>query len=207
MIVNSTPEKSAPRRRSARGEAARERILHAAVEAFAKDGYQGCSLARIASDVGLSQAGLLHHFPTKEDLLAAVLDERDRLDTRRFLADGAEGIEILSALEKLVEYNTYLTGMVQSFTVLAGESTADLHPARDWFQSRYDNVRAMVADELWKGIDRGEIHPDTDCTAIAAEIVATIDGLQLQWLLDPKKIDMPELFRNYTSRLRDAIRR
>ncbi|WP_207922021.1 TetR/AcrR family transcriptional regulator [Saccharopolyspora terrae] len=205
MIANSTPEGSAPRRRSARGEAARERILHAAVEAFAQDGYQGCSLARIASEVGLSQAGLLHHFPTKEDLLAAVLDERDRLDTRRFLADGAEGIDVLAALEKLVEYNTYLTGMVQSFTVLAGESTADLHPARDWFQNRYDNVREMIAAELRTGVERGEIRADTDCEGIAAELVATIDGLQLQWLLAPKKIDMPALFRQYTSRLRNAI--
>ncbi|WP_406689914.1 TetR family transcriptional regulator [Saccharopolyspora sp. ID03-671] len=180
--------------------------MHAAVEAFARDGYQACSLARIASEVGLSQAGLLHHFPTKEDLLAAVLDERDRLDTRRFLADGAEGIEMLTALEKLVEYNTYLTGMVQSFTVLAGESTADLHPAREWFTTRYDNVRTMIADELRKGVAHGDVRPDTDCDAIAAEIVATIDGLQLQWLLDPEKVDMPALFRAYAARLRAALK-
>jgi AcrR family transcriptional regulator len=202
VIVNSTPRGGAPRRRSARGEAARERILRAAVTAFARDGYQGCSLSRIAAEVGLSQAGLLHHFSTKEDLLAAVLDERDRTDARRFLASARAGIGVLEALEQVVECNAYLEGLVQAFTVLAGESTADLHPARDWFQGRYQRLRTLIADDLRVGVEQGEIRADADCAAVAAEVVSMMDGLQLQWLLAPEEIDMPELFRHYTRRLR-----
>ncbi|MDI2026996.1 TetR family transcriptional regulator C-terminal domain-containing protein [Saccharopolyspora sp. TS4A08] len=83
---------------------------------------------------------------------------------------------------------------------------ADLHPAREWFTTRYDNVRTMIADELRKGVAHGDVRPEADCDAIAAEIVATIDGLQLQWLLAPEKVDMPALFRAYAARLRAALK-
>lgn len=207
MIVNGHPPGSTPRRRSARGDAARERILHAAGDAFARNGFQGCSLARIAADVGLSQAGLLHHFACKEDLLVAVLDERDRLNSERFLVGEVSGLAMLDALEQLVDYNTYLYGLVQAFTVLAGESTAEQHPGRPWFQRRYERVRTLIADGLRAGTKSGEIREDTDCDAIASELIATMDGLQVQWLLAPDDIDMAAAFRQYTQRLRRSISR
>jgi AcrR family transcriptional regulator len=62
------------------GRARRTRILHIAMEEFAENGYRGASLARIAERAELSQPGLLHHFHTKEELLAATLDLRDEMD-------------------------------------------------------------------------------------------------------------------------------
>jgi AcrR family transcriptional regulator len=68
---------------AARSEAARERVLQATLRALATNGYQGSSLAGIAEAAGLTTAGLLHHFPSKEQLLVAVLAERDRSDGAR----------------------------------------------------------------------------------------------------------------------------
>ncbi|MGY2061863.1 TetR/AcrR family transcriptional regulator, partial [Nocardia gipuzkoensis] len=62
-----------------RGEARKERILEVALKTFAENGFRGASIAEIADRCGLSQPGLLHHFPTKAALLSAVLDYRDRL--------------------------------------------------------------------------------------------------------------------------------
>lgn len=206
MIANSPVPENHVVRRSARGAAARERILLAATEAFARDGFQGCSLARIAAEVGLSQAGVLHHFPTKEGLLVAVLDERDRLDIERFLSAGEQtGIAVLDALEKLVEYNAYLYGIVQAFTVLAGESTAEQAPGRPWFQERYQHVRGMIADALRSGVKSGEVREGVNCDAVAVELMAVMDGLQIQWLLAPDDVDMPAVFRPYVQRLRDSL--
>ena len=193
--------------RHARSDAARERIVAAALKAIASSGYQGTSLARIAADAGLSQAGLLHHFPSKEELLVAVLAERDRLDGARFrLADaGFEGLAALDRLVQLVEHNTLVPGLVQAFTVLAGESVSDHHPARAWFQDRYPRRRANIAAALRAGIDAGEIRADVDCDALAAEIIAMMDGLQLQWLLDPDGVDMATTFADYIQGVRRAI--
>ena len=84
--MTQTP--SLPRVRKPRGEyaktsAKRTAILDAALEVFAESGYRSGSLRDVAGKVGMSEAGLLHHFPNKSALLAAVLDRRDRRALRR----------------------------------------------------------------------------------------------------------------------------
>lgn len=66
---------ASPRRRSA--EASRARILDSAAGAFARGGYNGASLDRIAQHAGLTTAGVLHHFASKQEVLAALLGSRD----------------------------------------------------------------------------------------------------------------------------------
>lgn len=185
--------------RRPRTEAVRERVLQAAMNAIAAEGYQGCSLARIAAEAGLSNAGLLHHFPSKEHLLVAVLDERDRLDTVRFgLAEGGfVGLAALDRLTRLVEHNALVPRMVQVFTVLSGESVGEQHPAKEWFQRRYERLRTGIAGAIRTGIGTGEIQPTVDCDVLAAEILAMMDGLQIQWLLDPERFDMVKIFADY----------
>ena len=61
-------------RTTARGRARRDQLLDVALELFAAKGYRGASLSEIAEKVGLSEAGLLHHFPTKVALLEATLE-------------------------------------------------------------------------------------------------------------------------------------
>jgi AcrR family transcriptional regulator len=67
------PARPARRRSSDRG-ARREEILDGAAEMFAEHGYDGASLRHIAAHVGISHPGMLHHFPSKESLLGAVID-------------------------------------------------------------------------------------------------------------------------------------
>ena len=54
----------------------RRQIVDAAFELFAAHGYRGASLQDVADRVGLSQTGLLHYFPSKRELLIAVLAKR-----------------------------------------------------------------------------------------------------------------------------------
>ncbi|GAA1643529.1 TetR/AcrR family transcriptional regulator [Actinoplanes couchii] len=188
-----------------RGDAARERVLHAALRAIAAHGYRGSTLAGIAAGAALTNAGLLHHFPSKEHLLVAVLAERDRLDTAHFRLDGCRGLAALDRLVELVRYNTMVPGLVQTFTVLAGESAGSDHPAREWFRERYLRLRADIATALRNGITAGEIRADVDCDAQAAGILAMMDGLQVQWLLAPERFDMAAVFADYVAMVRRAI--
>ena len=72
-VVTARPR---PRRRFRNADASRARIVHAAIAEFAVSGYRGASLGAIAKRGGISQSGLLHHFPSKELLLAEVVDFR-----------------------------------------------------------------------------------------------------------------------------------
>src|SRR4051794_13431713 len=67
----------------AKGRAKRQDILDQATALFGEAGYRGTSLREIAARCGLSHPGLLHHFPTKESLLLAVLEHRDAEDQVR----------------------------------------------------------------------------------------------------------------------------
>ncbi len=173
-----------------RGEGSRAAIIEAAEALFASQGFRGASLASVAEQAGLSQPGLLHHFPSKVALLLAVLENRDLEDGKVSSARlSRRGIGILGALENLVEYNQGRPEIVRLFSVLLGEGLADTHPAHDYMVSRYERIRARILRNLSQAEECGEILPGSDLKALSAVVVAVMDGLQFQWLLDPE-LDM-----------------
>ncbi len=180
--------------RSARGTERRAEILRAALEVIAERGYRGASLAAVAERVPLTPQGLLHHFPTKEALLVAVLAERDQWD-----AVPGTGWP-LDLLGQLVEYNAMRPGIVQTFSALLGESVTEGHPAREFFTERYETVRANMTQVL--RTEYGERLPSGLTPERAAPLlVAVMDGLQYQWLLAPESVDMPAAFRDFLTLL------
>ncbi|MCT9004084.1 TetR/AcrR family transcriptional regulator [Streptomyces sp. NPDC054766] len=177
-----------------RSEERRAEIVRAALEVIAERGYRGASLAAVAERVGLTQQGLLHHFPTKEALLVAVLKERDQWDA---LPDTTWRADLLVSL---VEYNAMRPGIIQTFSALLGESVTEGHPAREFFTRRYTAVRASMASVL--RAEYGERLPSGLTPERAAPLlVAVMDGLQYQWLLDPESVDMPAAFRDFLTLL------
>jgi AcrR family transcriptional regulator len=190
-----------------RGADRRASIIRAAFEVIAERGYRGTSLAAVAERVGLTQQGLMHYFPTKEDLLTAVLETRDEWDLLHFghagPADPSAPSSIssisVSQLADLVDYNATRPGIVQTYTVLSADSVTEDHPAREYFHDRYARVRAGMAEMLER--HRDQLPPGTTPDQLAPLAVAVLDGLQLQWLLDPEKVDMSTGFRTFLTLL------
>ncbi len=183
----------------------RAAIIVAAAGLFAEQGYRGASLASVARQTGLTQPGLLHYFPSKEALLLAVLEDRYHLDGRRLLAGvGDEGLPLLQALLDIVEHNQQSVEGVKLFTVLVAESISKDHPAHDHFTIRYLKVRARLEKILREAQDAGQIRPDVDLTLLVPVIVAVMDGLQTQWLLD-EQVDMAASFALFSRLLEAAL--
>ncbi len=170
----------------------REEILRAAIATFAAKGYKG-PLSDIAEQVGMTHAGVLHYFGSKSALLLEVLKFRDDEDVEdlptRHIPGGAD---LFRHLVKTAFLNARRAGIVQAFTVLSSEAVTDGHPARNFFEERYANLRAEVADAFrTMCADEGVDAPATVDRA-AASILAVMDGLQIQWLLDPTAIELGE---------------
>jgi AcrR family transcriptional regulator len=185
-----------------RGARTRAEILRAAVPLFVRNGYRGAPLAAVADAARMTQPGLLHHFPSKEHLLMAVLEERDtesRAAMREALQEGGEAA--LHALEDLVERNAGTPELVQLFTVLVGEAVAAEHPAHEFFVERYEHLRQRIGAAVRHGQESGAFRPDADAETIAALVIAMMDGLQIQWLLDPD-LDMTAGFQRFIEILR-----
>lgn len=209
MVRSRRPEgagRAGARGTYAVGDERRSRILDVAVEHFAQWGFHASSLARIAKDVGITQGGLLHHFRGKEDLLVQVLARIDESDRERFFSrEFASAAEMFSAIVKLAEYNGTRLGRTRMFNVLAAEAGDPGHPAHAYFVKRYAEVIDTVSGVLRRGVDTGELRADTDVVAVAVELAAVMDGLQLQWLLDPQGFDMAGRFREYVERVSRGI--
>ena len=173
-----------------RGEESKEAILAAARQLFAKHGYRGTSLASIAAAAGLSQPGLLHHYPSKDALLLAVLASRDSEGFRISMPQPqAPSIGIIDGLAALVQHNESQPEVVALFSMLLGEAVAADHPAHEYFVQRYQRIRARVVQLLGEAQAAGILTPGIEPEALANVLIAVLDGLQFQWLLD-QSVDM-----------------
>lgn len=176
-------------RRSAKGIAKRDEILQVALDVFSENGYDRTSVRQIARLTGLSQAGLLHHFSSKEELFTEVLRHRDLRNEQ--LYDANRGDPVTAAgLVAIVHHNSAEPGLVRLFVAMSAESTAIGSPARSFFTDRYRKLRDDIASDVRRQQDAGTIAVDVDADVVASVLIAAADGLQIQWLLDPDEVDM-----------------
>jgi AcrR family transcriptional regulator len=190
----------------ARGQARRTQIVEAATALFSNAGYRGTGLAGIAAAVGVTQAGLLHHFPSKAKLLEEVVRRRSEVDAP--LIDqimGSGGLEIFDRVHLLAEHNAARPGLSQLFTVLLAENLLPEHPIHDFFVGRYRTLRLVIADRLREAQDRGEIAAEADIESVSRRLVAGLDGLQTQWLLDPTEVDLVTSYRELGASFRREL--
>ena len=171
-----------PGRPKAGSEDKKARILAEALTLFSTRGYVGTSLADIARASDISKAGLLHHYSSKDQLLAAVLDERDRRTMSR-LPDGDEGAEVaLDAWVEMVAHNQRHPDGVALYTAMSAAVIDSDHQAHPWFRQHLMSAIAYLVDALERGKVTGEVRADAPSEQIARKLVALSDGLQVQWL-------------------------
>jgi len=179
----------------------RHEILSAAVDVFSTAGFHKGSLRDVAERAGLSQAGVLHHFPSKHHLVEAVLTWRDDESRQRF-TDEATGLDSLRALVELVADNqTRTPELVELFATLSAEATSPDHPVHDYFVRRYVWVVRYVQESFERAVEAGAVRSDVDCASEARRLVAVMDGLQVQWLYDRESVDMAVEVRRHVQSL------
>src|ERR1700760_1947464 len=123
-------------RSSPKGQRRRQQILDAAIRLIARNGGRGTSLAQIATEAGVTQQGLLHYFPSKEDLLHAALDIRDQRDAVPRLTPW-QGLEFLDGIVERIRRWRQEPEMVGMFTLLLVENLGDHAPLRERLETRY----------------------------------------------------------------------
>ncbi|GAB2709521.1 AcrR family transcriptional regulator [Microbacterium marinum] len=193
--------------RKVRGDKRRSTILATAVEVFGEQGYRGTSLREIARRVGISDAGLLHHFGSKMGLLAATIEARDEMDRERREASEAAGATFVDTMRDQVARNTRSPGLVALHVVLSAEATDPQHPAHESFRDRYRQIRHQDDESFSRLQADGELRTDLDPERVGQLVTAMMDGLQLQWLLDPDAVDMEGLFEDFLHLLEIPDRR
>jgi len=179
MTTQPTPSQ---RGSYAKGKARKQEIVDAALAVFAKSGFHSGSLREVAKRVGLTTAGVMHHFASKEELFTEVLRQRD--ERVRAAAGDVSSTSLLEQTRKVVAYNQSTRGLTSLYTVISAEATDDEHPAHQYFVDRYTSGRALAEATLRDAHAAGRLRDDIDIELAARLIPAVMDGLQQQWLLD-----------------------
>jgi AcrR family transcriptional regulator len=177
----------------------RRQIMEATSELIAERGFWGLSMQDVADRCGLTVPGLLHYVGSKVGLLIAVLEHRDVDDARslrthlgvgedevpdEWSAGGPEGVDLRQLCAATMRRNARQPEIVRLFAVLEAESLNPGHPAHDYFGARQARVVSSFAALAGKITDRPEL--------FARQVVAMMDGLQVQWLRAPETIDLVE---------------
>ncbi|UKA50564.1 TetR/AcrR family transcriptional regulator [Arthrobacter sp. FW305-123] len=171
----------------AKGAERREQIIQTATDVFATEGFEGTALKRVAELVGVKEATLFHYFKGKQELLTAVLAERDR----RSLAVGGEAAVGLGLMPPIAERNVREPGLTTLYAVASATANDPGHASHSYFKDRYETVVRDTAVDIERRQKAGEVRTDVDAVMLARLTVAAFDGLQLQWLYD-KDVDMAD---------------
>jgi AcrR family transcriptional regulator len=84
--VSGTETTRERRTQEERSEATRAALLEATIACLVEDGYANTTTARVAERAGLSRGAHLHHFRTRDALLAAAADHLTRRRHEKLLA-------------------------------------------------------------------------------------------------------------------------
>ncbi|GAA4146942.1 TetR family transcriptional regulator [Leifsonia shinshuensis] len=209
------PEQPARRRGPyAKSTERRQQIVDEAYRVFATRGYHGSSLREIAAAAGIGLSTLQHHFGGKEDLLLAVLARRDEWGGRvqppgdeaagdeasGDMASGDEAGADLPFPDTVIAQarrNEGIPGLIALYSILAAEATAPDHPGHEYFLSRYARMQESYEREFAALAADGRLRDGVDPALAAATVVALWEGIQLQWLYAPERVDAAAALRGY----------
>jgi AcrR family transcriptional regulator len=174
------------------GRRRRAQILADAMHLFSRSGYGDTSLRDIAEAVGVSKSTLLHHYPSKEALLSAVLAERDSSIRVRSAGTGASSAaDVLRGLPEGARLNAIEEpGLIEVYAVLSCEAVPDGHPAHAYFTERFTRGIDYFAELFRLAQSDGDLPAHRDPEREAIWLVALWDGLQYQWLYDRSAVDI-----------------
>jgi len=184
--------KSAPV--AARGEK-RPLILRAATEVFAEQGFAAVRVADIADRAGIGKGTVYEYFSSKDELLFAVFEWMNHgiADRIRQLLD--KGGTTQERLQRLLDLGAEITREQVEMQAVALDFWSASRGTKS--EERYNlacletyrTYRHLVADVIRKGQAAGELRSEVDADAIAAMVVAGMDGLGIQIFFD-REIDL-----------------
>jgi AcrR family transcriptional regulator len=177
----------------------RKRILDASMEVFSETGFHATTMKEIAERAGISERGLVHHFPAKSDLLTAVLERREAENTER--VPMSAGLDALLGMLEVVADDSRQPRVVELHALLSAEAPNAEHPAHAHYAFRYEMFRLFAVQCFAALREAGELDTPLSDADLGAAYVALSDGLQLQWLYHPDALEPAAVIRRFLESL------
>jgi AcrR family transcriptional regulator len=167
--------------------------MTAAIDSFARLGYQGTSIDRIARDAGVTKGAVYYHFRDKEELLFAAVKDRIEGFEQQVLAGTAPAADALENLRHVID-TCLLSATVSNqrrFIITLMIEALDTNPRLSTeFRNILRRMRAFLAGVVRRGQQRGTLRTDVAPEAAAAVIMGGIIGAEVQHYQDPEEVDL-----------------
>lgn len=175
-------------KRVARGDARRAAILAAATREFGRKGYETTRIADIARAAGVTDAGVLHHFTTKQDLFMAVVERREEV-YQSVRLPAASVRELFDGFIAAVRAAADEPDLLRFRVMLTGASRIEGHPVEGRAQRTLEAALDALVPFVARRIEDGEIAEGTDPQQVILELLALNEGIRDQWSTLPDRID------------------
>lgn len=172
------PVDGAGTRRRGRPGHDREAVLRVAIDLFIAQGYDATSISDLAASLGVTKSAVYHHFPSKQALLAAALDEAlEGLDTA--VAEAARATDgrsahdrlratVLAAVQLLAEHRPAVTLLLR----VRGNSALEI-AALD----RRRRIDVDLADLVTEAVAEGSVRSDLPPEVVSRLVFGTVNSL------------------------------
>jgi AcrR family transcriptional regulator len=185
------PRKSiAPQRRG--------QIIEALFQCLAEKGHESVTVKDIAKKAGLHYGVIHYYFKSKDDIVSALADsivlKYDRRLSEHTRAIQSSSKKIEAALDFLVDefiFNRRLNRVFYNFVQMAFENKT----VRSALRRQLRTYRRSVAEVIEEGLRSGEIEV-SDTEQSASLIVSLIEGMALQWAIEPRALKRDEVRRS-----------
>lgn len=169
----------------------RQKILEVATRLVMEKGVKGTSLADIAREAGLSKGTLFYHFPTKDELvyeltikhfdwlIQGFLQRMDDVKEEKMEKVIYDGLNLILQAKERGKLNLYLLQ----------EAFMGNDELKEKFKETYTRYRSIMKGFL-KSLT-GKEEKENDIRSIM--LVALIDGLIIQWLIQPESVDVEKI--------------
>lgn len=186
----------------------KRQYLAEATQIIGERGYYGFGLQELAERCGITKAGLLHHFGSKDQLLIEVLRERDRHNS--ILIGGLLGPSdftdidtltrqgMIDSFHEMIARSVAQPEMLRLYAVLSVEALNPRHPAHGYFEARDAAIREFFTQMIAPHVEAPR--------SAALHLLATMKGMEQEWLRTPEAFDLPAEWRAAVSRILDEPR-
>jgi AcrR family transcriptional regulator len=193
-----------------RSEETRRGILEAAARIFSRSGYDAASVDEICQAAGFSKGAFYHHFPSKQQLFLAIIEDWLRgVDAQLFTQTGS-GASVPQSLNRMARMLGFVfhaaSGQLPMFMEFMVQASRD-QAVWDATIAPYRRYQGQFAGMIEQGIAEGSIRTDVNPQIASWVLMSLAVGILLQGVIDPEMADWNEVTCSGVQMVLDSIQR
>src|SRR5512139_3148917 len=190
-------------RTAGKGERSRRELTEIAINCFARFGFQGTSIDRIARAAGVTKGAIYYHFKDKDDLLgAAVADRIQEFEGR--VQRACEGVETSRALRRIAEVcveHAQSLNHPRFVIKLMAESIDTNDKISAQLREMMRRFRAFLRNLIRQAQERGEFRSGIDAETAAAAYTSAVLGAEFQFYQDEERFRFVDAIRLFLDQM------